>query len=235
MGCAVGGDWQGVRLVVEGPPDGALAGVDRDMSGMPDAVLFIRRGELLKCFLFFGPTIIGLHLIQRSIEKRKISNSVYVIVAPVGGLPVRRWAESASAVGHPAFEGDRSTGRPCLRALPGRGGGDSGGRRPDNRSPSASSCPVQHLRRSPHGYVLRAGGSPPSNGVEISDPGCVTMSSHTLRSRLLGQSLWVSWSESTRSSGLRNSLLNCFSLVEPSPVAISRRALINNCRVVSRC
>ena len=50
MGCAVG--WQGVRLVVEGPPDGALAGVDRDMSGMPDAVL----GLSVVCLFADGPS-----------------------------------------------------------------------------------------------------------------------------------------------------------------------------------
>ena len=37
MGCAV--RWQGARLVVEGPPGGALRGVDRDMGRMPDAAL----------------------------------------------------------------------------------------------------------------------------------------------------------------------------------------------------
>ncbi len=50
MGCAV--RWQGTRLVVEGPPDGALAGVDRDMSGMPDAVL----GLSVVCLFADGPS-----------------------------------------------------------------------------------------------------------------------------------------------------------------------------------
>ena len=37
MGCSF--RWQGARLVVEGPPGGALRGVDRDMGRMPDAAL----------------------------------------------------------------------------------------------------------------------------------------------------------------------------------------------------
>lgn len=37
MGCSV--RWQGARLVVEGPPEGTLRGLDRDMGGMPDAAL----------------------------------------------------------------------------------------------------------------------------------------------------------------------------------------------------
>ncbi len=50
MGCAV--RWLGARLVVEGPPGGALAGVDRDMSRMPDAVL----GLSVVCLFADGPS-----------------------------------------------------------------------------------------------------------------------------------------------------------------------------------
>ncbi|MXY75229.1 MAG: 3-phosphoshikimate 1-carboxyvinyltransferase [Acidimicrobiia bacterium] len=50
MGCSV--RWQGARLVVEGPPSGALRGVDRDMSGMPDAAL----GLSVMCLFADGPS-----------------------------------------------------------------------------------------------------------------------------------------------------------------------------------
>lgn len=50
MGCSV--RWQGARLVVEGPPDGALQGVDRDMGRMPDAAL----GLSVMCMFADGPS-----------------------------------------------------------------------------------------------------------------------------------------------------------------------------------
>ena len=50
MGCSV--RWLGARLVVEGPTEGALQGVDRDMGGMPDAVL----GLAVVCLFADGPS-----------------------------------------------------------------------------------------------------------------------------------------------------------------------------------
>ena len=50
MGCSV--RWQGARLVVEGPPGGALRGLDRDMGRMPDAAL----GLAVTCLFAGGPS-----------------------------------------------------------------------------------------------------------------------------------------------------------------------------------
>ena len=50
MGCRV--SRSGARLVVEGPPHGALTGVDRDMSGMPDGAL----GISVACLLARSPS-----------------------------------------------------------------------------------------------------------------------------------------------------------------------------------
>ena len=50
MGCRV--RWLGSRLVVEGPSDGALRGVDRDMSGMPDGAL----GVAVACLFARNPS-----------------------------------------------------------------------------------------------------------------------------------------------------------------------------------
>ena len=50
MGCRVG--WRGSRLVVEGPSDGVLRGVDRDCSRMPDGAL----GLSVVCLFASGPS-----------------------------------------------------------------------------------------------------------------------------------------------------------------------------------
>lgn len=50
MGCRV--RWAGARLVVEGPADGILQGVDRDMSRMPDGAL----GLSVVCLFASGPS-----------------------------------------------------------------------------------------------------------------------------------------------------------------------------------
>lgn len=50
MGCRV--RWVGPRLVVEGPSDGVLAGVDRDMGGMPDGAM----GLSVVCLFASGPS-----------------------------------------------------------------------------------------------------------------------------------------------------------------------------------
>ncbi len=50
MGCRV--RWLGARLLVEGPSDGALRGVDRDMSGMPDGAL----GVAVACLFARNPS-----------------------------------------------------------------------------------------------------------------------------------------------------------------------------------
>jgi 3-phosphoshikimate 1-carboxyvinyltransferase len=50
MGCRV--RWVGPRLVVEGPSGGDLAGIDRDMSGMPDGAM----GLSVVCLFATGPS-----------------------------------------------------------------------------------------------------------------------------------------------------------------------------------
>lgn len=50
MGCRV--RWVGARLVVEGPGGGFLAGIDRDMSGMPDGAM----GLSVACLFASGPS-----------------------------------------------------------------------------------------------------------------------------------------------------------------------------------
>lgn len=50
MGCRM--SWSGARLVVAGPPDGILQGVDQDMSRMPDGAL----GLAVVCLFASGPS-----------------------------------------------------------------------------------------------------------------------------------------------------------------------------------
>lgn len=130
MGCSV--RWQGARLVVEGPPDGALEGVDRDMGRMPDAAL----GLSVMCLFADRPSRLrGLGTLRLKETDRLAALAT----------------ELSRAGGEAAVEGDDLVIRP-------------GPLRParfrtydDHRM--AMSFALVGLRR---------------EGIEISDPGCVT-------------------------------------------------------------